>query len=181
MPADPNRVRDVFLAALERLPEERPGFLAAACGGDADLRVEVDRLLATHADPDSILEPASPAPTDATAAFAASHPGTVELPGGRSATDAFEPDAPPASAAIVTGVHRPDEATGAFAPTNPDATTAPEPVASAPRAARVPTGEGLGTVIAGVGSSASSSAVEGFSMMNRTWGPDSQRCQSANR
>ena len=46
MPADPIRVRDVFLAALELSPEQRPGYLAEACGGDADLRAEVDRLLA---------------------------------------------------------------------------------------------------------------------------------------
>ena len=60
MPADPNRVRDVFLAAVELSPEQRPGFLAEACGGDADLRAEVDRLLVANADPDSILEPARP-------------------------------------------------------------------------------------------------------------------------
>ena len=57
MPADPNRVRDVFLAAVELPPEQRPAFLAEACGGDAELRAEVERLLAAHADPDSILEP----------------------------------------------------------------------------------------------------------------------------
>ena len=59
--ADPNRVRDVFLSAVELPPEQRPGYLAEACGGDADLRAEVDRLLAANADPDSILEPVSPA------------------------------------------------------------------------------------------------------------------------
>ena len=60
MPADPNRVRDLFLAAVERPPEQRPSYLAEACQGDADLRAEVDRLLVANADPDSILEPASP-------------------------------------------------------------------------------------------------------------------------
>ena len=94
MPADPNRVRDVFLAAVELPPEQRPAYLAEACRGDADLRAEVDRLLAANADPDSILEPASPAPTDATGASVPSHPGTVDLPGRTSATDAFDPDAP---------------------------------------------------------------------------------------
>ena len=94
MPADPNRVRDVFLAAVELSPEQRPGYLAEACGGDADLRAEVDRLLVANADPDSILEPASPTTADATGAFVPSHPGTVELPGGTSATAAFDPDAP---------------------------------------------------------------------------------------
>ena len=60
MPADPNRVRDVFLAAVELPPDQRPAYLAEACRGDADLRAEVDRLLAANADPDSILEPPSP-------------------------------------------------------------------------------------------------------------------------
>ena len=38
MPADPNRVRDVFRAAVELAPEQRPGFLAEACGADAEVR-----------------------------------------------------------------------------------------------------------------------------------------------
>ena len=58
MPADPNRVREVFLAAVELPLDQRPAYLAEACGGDAELRAEVDRLLAANADPDSILEPA---------------------------------------------------------------------------------------------------------------------------
>ena len=57
MPIDPNRVRDIFLAALELTPEERPTYLAETCRHDADLRAEVDRLLLANADPDSILEP----------------------------------------------------------------------------------------------------------------------------
>ncbi len=57
MPADPNRVRDVFLAAVELPTEERPGYLVGACRGDAELRAEIDRLLVANADPDSILEP----------------------------------------------------------------------------------------------------------------------------
>ena len=97
MPADPNRVRDIFLAAVELSPEERSGFLADACGGDAELRAEVDRLLVANADPNSILEPPSPTPAHAASTSVPSHPGTVDLPGGRSATDAFDPDVPPAS------------------------------------------------------------------------------------
>ena len=86
MPADPNRVRDVFLAAVELSPEQRPGFLADACGGDAELRAEVDRLLVANSNPDSILEPASPTTADAAVAFVAGDPGTVDLPGRTSAT-----------------------------------------------------------------------------------------------
>ncbi len=71
MPADPNRVRDLFLAAVELRPDQRPDYLAGACGGDADLRAEVERLLLAHADPDSILEPPAPDPVDATGTFGA--------------------------------------------------------------------------------------------------------------
>jgi hypothetical protein len=38
----------VFAAALERDTAERPAFLAEACGGDAELRAEVESLLAAH-------------------------------------------------------------------------------------------------------------------------------------
>jgi hypothetical protein len=41
MPADPKRIRDLFLAAAELPPAERPAFLAEACGPDADLRAGV--------------------------------------------------------------------------------------------------------------------------------------------
>ncbi len=119
MPADPNRVRDVFLAAVELSPEQRPSFLAEACGRDADLRAEVDRLLGANAAPDSILEPAS------------SHSGTVNLPDSNSATQAFDPYAPTPTAS-ATEVHRTDRATATSAQPDPDATTAAELVAPAP-------------------------------------------------
>ena len=148
MPADPNRVRDVFLDAVELSPEERSGYLAEACRGDAELRAEVDRLLVANANPDSILEPASPITADATAAFIASHPGTVDLPGGTSATHASDPDAP-SPTAIATEEYRPDGATEALDRPDPDATRAAASGAPAPRSARVSTGGEMGTVIAG--------------------------------
>ena len=58
MPADPNRVRDIFLAAAELPPADRPAYLAQACGADANLRAAVERLLAAHSEPASVLEPA---------------------------------------------------------------------------------------------------------------------------
>ena len=154
MPADPNRVRDVFLAAVELPTHQRPGYLAEACGRDAELRAEVERLLAANADPDSILEPAS------------SDPGTTLLPDKTSATQACNPDAPTPTA-IATEVCRPDRPTETSP--DPDAATAAETVIHAPRAASLcvagtlrvppaspaprmgtlPTGEGIGTVIAG--------------------------------
>src|SRR5215831_14074647 len=94
MGADRKRVRDIVRAAVEISPEQRSGFLTDACGGDAELRAEVDRLLAANAAPESILDPPAPAPADATAAFVAGHPGTVLLPGRTPASDASDPGAP---------------------------------------------------------------------------------------
>jgi serine/threonine protein kinase/tetratricopeptide (TPR) repeat protein len=147
MPADPNRVRDLFLAAVELPPDQRPGYFAEACQGDADLRAEVDRLLVANADPDSILEPASPNTAHATAAFASSHPGTVELPGKTSAA-ASDPDAPEPTQ-MATAACGTDGGTATFDPPDPNVSTAAASASSAPGAARVPTGEGIGTVIAG--------------------------------
>jgi eukaryotic-like serine/threonine-protein kinase len=45
-PAYWRRVEEIYQAAAERKPEERAVFLAVACGGDEDLRREVESLLA---------------------------------------------------------------------------------------------------------------------------------------
>jgi serine/threonine protein kinase/tetratricopeptide (TPR) repeat protein len=65
MNAEFQRVKEVFLAALEKDAAGRPAFLAEACGSDADLRRQVDGLLAQHASAGSFLEgPAGdPSPT----------------------------------------------------------------------------------------------------------------------
>ncbi len=148
MPTDSDRVREVFFAALELPTEQRPDFMADACGEDADLWAEVVRLLVANADPDSILVPPLSTLTHAMAAAVTSHPGTVDLPGKATATDASDPDAP-ISTAIAPGEARPVGATPMLAGTDPDATSARASTAPAPRAARVPTGEGIGTAIAG--------------------------------
>ena len=57
MSADPNRVRDVFLAAAELAEGERGAFVNRECGSDAELQAEVERLLAGHIKPASILQP----------------------------------------------------------------------------------------------------------------------------
>jgi tetratricopeptide (TPR) repeat protein/TolB-like protein len=44
------RVADVFDAALDRAPEERPRFLEQACQGDDDLRRDVERLIEADED-----------------------------------------------------------------------------------------------------------------------------------
>ncbi len=139
MPTDPNRVRDVFLSAVELPPEQRTGFLADACGGDADLRAEVDRLLAANADPDSILEPASPTLTLAGPALVLGHPATLDLPGGTSATDAPDPEAP-IPTTIAPGEHRPEGATPTLAGADPDATSATAATAPSPLRRQGPDG-----------------------------------------
>ena len=131
MPADPNRVRDVFLAAVELSPEQRPAYLAEACGGDADLRAEVDRLLVANADPDSILEPASSHPGDATlrSSPASRDPDfRAERPPPRSTRTRRAPRrSRPRCTAARTGP------TGTFDRPDPDATTAAASASPRPR------------------------------------------------
>lgn len=54
---DPQRVETLFFAALEREPAAREAFLAGACGEDADLRREVESLLAADARSPGFLAP----------------------------------------------------------------------------------------------------------------------------
>jgi hypothetical protein len=129
MPADPNRARDVFLAAFKLSPEQRPGYLAEACGAAQDLRAAVDRLLLADAVPGSIVGSASSTTAHTTAASGPGYPVTVDLPSNTSATAAFDP-----------GAARPNEmtteerglggATSTFAGDDPDATSAMESTTS---------------------------------------------------
>jgi hypothetical protein len=50
------RVKEIFHDALERAPAERSRFVAEACGGDAALQAEVERLLAAHDQAGSFIE-----------------------------------------------------------------------------------------------------------------------------
>ena len=50
------RAKEVFAAALEKAPSQRPGFVEEACGGDTPLRDEVETLLAAHDRAGSFLE-----------------------------------------------------------------------------------------------------------------------------
>jgi serine/threonine-protein kinase len=50
------RIEEVFEAALDEMPDRRAAFLAEACRGDADLRQEVDALLAAHDRPGGALD-----------------------------------------------------------------------------------------------------------------------------
>ncbi|MBI1917139.1 MAG: serine/threonine protein kinase [Planctomycetes bacterium] len=61
MPADLKRVKEIFLAAVEKAdPQERAAFLREACGGEAALRQQVEGLLGQHEQAGSFLE--SPPP-----------------------------------------------------------------------------------------------------------------------
>jgi serine/threonine protein kinase/Tfp pilus assembly protein PilF len=48
MTAIEDQARSIFLAALERAPNEWPAFLEQACGDKADLRARVDQLMQAH-------------------------------------------------------------------------------------------------------------------------------------
>jgi eukaryotic-like serine/threonine-protein kinase len=50
------RVKELFDNAVDRGPEDRAAFLAGACGGDAPLRAEVERLLKAHDEASGFIE-----------------------------------------------------------------------------------------------------------------------------
>src|SRR5262245_41797328 len=71
------RVKALFLEAVEKhAPDEWPAFLDRACGGDAQLRAEVEKLLRARAQLGSFHE--SPRPRDGATIDepAGEHPGT---------------------------------------------------------------------------------------------------------
>ena len=50
------RVDQLFQSAVDLAPERRAGFLEAACGGDVELRAEVESLLSAHQDAGDFIE-----------------------------------------------------------------------------------------------------------------------------
>src|SRR5262245_39798437 len=57
MPAEPNAIKDIFLAALEKdTPADLAAYLDGACAGDAELRRRVEAMLRAHDRPDSLLD-----------------------------------------------------------------------------------------------------------------------------
>ena len=116
---------DILTEALNRTdPAERATFLDQACAGNSELRRRLEEQLAAYAQSRSPLDQPPDTPAGSTA--------TADLP-----------------TPIATGELRPDGATQTFARLDPDATAAGESASPAPHAARAPTGEGIGTVIAG--------------------------------
>ena len=78
------QVKELFRSALEQKTEERAAFLERACAGDDGLRHEVESLLASFDESDSIIE--SPV---AEAAAELLSGRRVRIPG-RSATGHYE-------------------------------------------------------------------------------------------
>ena len=89
MPADLQKARALFLHAVGKLPPEQwEGYVAEACGGDAELGQQVKRLLKVHREAGSFLDrPAAaigatgaftPEPgAEGPAAALQEHPGSV--------------------------------------------------------------------------------------------------------
>jgi serine/threonine-protein kinase len=78
MNATRNRVKSLFLDAVENCPPERwEDYLDEACGGDEDLRRRVRALLEAHLSADSFVEEPGPAVTVTAASPFAEGPGTV--------------------------------------------------------------------------------------------------------
>jgi non-specific serine/threonine protein kinase/serine/threonine-protein kinase len=50
------RIKQLFQATLEREPQERAAFLAEACAGDEQLRLEVESLLASYQQAETFIE-----------------------------------------------------------------------------------------------------------------------------
>src|SRR5262245_40067034 len=81
MTLDPNRVRDLFQAALPLGPADRGPYLGSACHGDPDVRRRVEELLDAHGRAGDFLErpvgPGLPTPEPGDTV------GTAPAPGGR--------------------------------------------------------------------------------------------------
>jgi non-specific serine/threonine protein kinase/serine/threonine-protein kinase len=74
------QLKELFQSALEQTPAERAAFLAQACPNDAELRREVESLLAHHDEAEGFLE-AVPAPLQAS--LLAADKATLLSPGRR--------------------------------------------------------------------------------------------------
>src|SRR5437764_6224830 len=77
MPAWNPEANDLFLKALEiPSPEERQAYLSQACHGNADLRTQVDALLAADEQAGNFLDSPAPAMADMTTAALPEHLGS---------------------------------------------------------------------------------------------------------
>ena len=107
---DPDRrgtVEELFEAALDLDREQRPGFLSAKCGQDAELRAEVEALLQAHERAKGILditaEPAEITFEPSEAASEAASPSGEHAPWGVAVQRPWEVWLIPAAGAYVVG------------------------------------------------------------------------------
>jgi WD40 repeat protein len=73
MPIESRSLKELFLAALAVAPAERAAWLERECGQEAELRRQIELMLAAHDAPQSLLDrlaPAAGTPEGATAVFA---------------------------------------------------------------------------------------------------------------
>ncbi len=77
MNVETDRVRDIFLAALKVPRIQREAYLGEACGGDQELRNQVERLLQAHEELGSIAERTGEPSRPTVDEPAAERPGTV--------------------------------------------------------------------------------------------------------
>jgi hypothetical protein len=61
---DPTRVEEIFAEALAKPPDERAAWLEQTCADDAELREQVEELLAAHLDAANSLPLPAPPPAD---------------------------------------------------------------------------------------------------------------------
>ena len=92
-----DRIKRLFLAAVELEPEARQAFLEHACDGDDELRAEVESLLAHHR-PSTIIEPSEPAP--------APRPASPVSPGRHAASGSGTEDSRFDAGTLVAGRYR---------------------------------------------------------------------------
>jgi hypothetical protein len=80
MSADWSKVEQLFHEALKRAPAEREAFLRETCGGDEELRREVESLLAQEAEAERLMEqPAASAATQKLAVVRGTRLGPYEV------------------------------------------------------------------------------------------------------
>ena len=91
------RIKELFLAACEREPDERAAFLQAECGDDTELRREVESLLAHHEPDGSFLAPiTTPVVPDAAG----------PMPPGSGSSSAFVDQSLFAAGTVIAGRYR---------------------------------------------------------------------------
>lgn len=87
MSIDPIRARELFLAVIELPPLHRSNYLTESCGGDAELRGEIERLLAAHSEPASLLNLTAPKQSDGTGTCPPGETQSLETATGESQQD----------------------------------------------------------------------------------------------